>query len=174
MKIVFASDVHGSLYAMNDLTERIAEEKPDKAIFVGDFCGFGNAEKFRSLVKKITCPIVYVEGNCDHDDVLSSYGLESGRTSHIEILGDRRVFITHGHIYNRSRVPDYLTDGDVFVYGHLHKPFIIKEKGIIFVNDGSMARPREGSKPTYAVLTDEKVYIKDGKYGEILEVFSLN
>lgn len=168
MKFLFASDVHGSVFDMNLLAERIAEEKPDKAIFLGDFCGRSEGKLFRKAVEKIAAPIIYVDGNCDDDATLARYGFSSGGIEHVDYAFGRRIYCTHGHIRNRFRVPDYLTEGDVFCYGHLHTPFIEKQDGIWFVNCGSMARPRGGREKTYAVIEDGVARIKEGEYGETL------
>lgn len=168
MKFLFASDVHGSVFDMNLLAERISEEKPDKAIFLGDFCGRSEGKLFRKAVEKITAPILYVDGNCDDDETLSKYGLESMGFEHVDYAFGRRIYCTHGHIKNRFCPPDYLTDGDLFCYGHLHTPFIEKQNGIWFINCGSMARPRGGAQKTYAVVEDGVARIKEGEFGETL------
>ena len=168
MKFLFASDVHGSVYDMFRLAERISEEKPDKAIFLGDFCGRSEGKLFREAVEKIACPILYVDGNCDDDETLARYGLSSVGIEYVDYAFGRRIYCTHGHIKNRFYPPDYLVDGDVFCYGHLHTPFIEKQNGVWYVNCGSMARPRGGKEKTYAVIEDGVAYIRDGEYGETL------
>lgn len=169
MKYLFASDVHGSVPAMKLLSERIAAEKPDAAVFLGDFCGRGEIAAMKRAVAEVSAPIHYISGNCDDDFYIEAYGLKDEGRYFVDVLGERRIYACHGHIHNRSRLPDFLCSGDIFVYGHLHTPFIVEEGGIIFVNDGSMARPRGGAVKTYVIIDDEGIYIKDGEYGEILE-----
>ncbi|MBR1747603.1 MAG: YfcE family phosphodiesterase [Clostridia bacterium] len=168
MKYLFASDVHGSVFDMYTLAERIGQEKPDKVVFLGDFCGRGEPKLFREAVEKIKAPIVYVDGNCDEDYALERYGLASVGIEYVDYAFGRRIYCTHGHIKNRLNPPDYLTEGDLFVYGHLHVPFIEKQDGVWYLNCGSMARPRGSSVKTYAVVEDGVARIKDGEYGDTL------
>ena len=160
--------MHGSVRDMFLLVERTKEEKPNKVVFTGDFCGRGDAKLFKEAVGKISAPIIYVDGNCDTDDGLSRYGLVSSGSEYVDYCFNRRIYATHGHIRNRRNVPDYLTKGDVFVYGHLHTHFIMEQDGIIFVNCGSMARPRDGEDKSYVVIDDEGIRVKDGEYGEVI------
>lgn len=183
MKILFASDIHGSVADMFLLAERIAEEKPDKTVFLGDFCGTGNAAAFREAVKKISSPLIYVEGNCDSPAALDRYGLPRGASEYTAVANGKFLYATHGHLRNRRCLPEALRSERsafssagadergreaVFLYGHLHTPFIEREDGILFVNCGSMARPRNGAVKTYAVLDEQGVRIRDGEYGETL------
>ncbi|MBP5242910.1 MAG: metallophosphoesterase family protein, partial [Clostridia bacterium] len=41
MKLLIASDIHGSAYYAEKLTERIAEEKADRVILLGDLLYHG-------------------------------------------------------------------------------------------------------------------------------------
>ena len=41
MKLLFASDIHGSLFFLNKLVEAIDKEKPDKIILLGDLLYHG-------------------------------------------------------------------------------------------------------------------------------------
>lgn len=168
MKYLFASDVHGSVNDMYNLVDIIAKERPDKAVFLGDFCGGADSAEMSDAIKSINAPFTYVRGNCD-DGRLFLYGIFGSVSNTVEIIGERRIFCCHGHLNNRGNLPDFLTKGDIFVYGHLHTPFIEEENGIIFVNDGSMARPRGGAEKTYVVIDDRGIYIKDAGHGGILE-----
>lgn len=168
MKILFASDIHGSVYDMYRLVERIEEEAPDRTVLLGDFCGTCAPNLMREALEKINTPLDYLVGNSDRESVLSSYGLPTVCVKRILTVGDRKIFATHGHLYNRYRLPK-MEKGDVFVYGHLHVPSISAEDGIFLVNSGSMAFPRNGSKKAYAVVDETGISIKEGFYGDIIE-----
>lgn len=169
MKYLFASDIHGTVSDMLRLVDIInKEEKPDKAIFLGDFCGGGDSAGMSEAFKKIKAPFSYARGNCD-DERLFLYGINKSAAYVTETICGRKIFGCHGHINNRGNVPYCLGKGDIFIYGHLHTPFIEEEKGIIFVNDGSMARPRGGAEKTYVVIDDNGIYIKDAGHGGVLE-----
>jgi putative phosphoesterase len=47
-------------------------------------------------------------------------------------------------------------DTDVLVFGHTHKPWVRKIEGVLFVNDGSVGKPKDGDpRAAWALLTVE-------------------
>lgn len=166
MKYLFASDVHGSVADMRRLLEIIEEEKPDKSVFLGDFFGYGSYIEMSELFRRLGGKFTYVEGNCDGG--LHLYGVRASARSVTLNIGGRSVFCCHGHLFSPSDSRDMLDDGDIFIYGHLHTPFIEEQNGITVVNDGSMARPRGGFPKTYAIIDDDGVCIKDEDGAEIM------
>jgi putative phosphoesterase len=80
-------------------------------------------------------------------------------------VGDRRVRLVHG---SPRRVNEYLFEdkpaslyerlaahagADVFVFGHTHKPWIHEYGGVLFVNCGSVGKPKDGDpRGAFAVL----------------------
>jgi len=36
------------------------------------------------------------------------------------------------------------TDGDIFIYGHTHKPYVRDVHGKTFINAGSVGKPKDG------------------------------
>ena len=76
----------------------------------------------------------------------------------IDIEGNK-VLVTHGHYYGVSMAFDQLADAakqrgcNAAFFGHIHVPVLEKEDGILLVNPGSLAFPRQrGRSPSYAVL----------------------
>ncbi|MDZ7834879.1 MAG: metallophosphoesterase family protein [Alkalibacterium sp.] len=43
-------------------------------------------------------------------------------------------------------------DVKIVFYGHTHIPRVEKEEGIVFINPGSIAQPRDRAKGTYLVM----------------------
>ncbi|MGN1042114.1 MAG: YfcE family phosphodiesterase [Christensenellales bacterium] len=169
MKILFASDIHGSLSDMETLLKRIKEEKPDFIMFLGDFCGYSENEIFGEAFGKITFPYSYLRGNCDNGEVLTRHGLCAEAYTCVEKFGEKRVFGTHGHLYIYGGLPVGMEKGDIFVSGHTHVPVIFYRDGITVINCGSMARPRMSETKTYACIERNKAYIKNGETGEIVK-----
>src|SRR5215216_4824382 len=80
-------------------------------------------------------------------------------------LGDSRVRLVHG---SPRKVNEYLfedkpartferiaalADCDVLVFGHTHKPWIHEFGGVLFVNCGSVGKPKDGdARACFAVL----------------------
>jgi putative phosphoesterase len=47
-------------------------------------------------------------------------------------------------------------DADVLVFGHTHKPWVREIEGVLFVNDGSVGKPKDGDpRAAWALLTVE-------------------
>jgi putative phosphoesterase len=81
-------------------------------------------------------------------------------------LGDARVRLVHG---SPRKVNEYLfedkparlyerlaaqADCDVLVFGHTHKPWIREYGGVLFVNCGSVGKPKDGDpRAAFALLT---------------------
>ena len=80
-------------------------------------------------------------------------------------LGDRRVRLVHG---SPRKVNEYLfedkpartferiaaeADCDVLVFGHTHKPWVHEYGGVLFVNCGSVGKPKDGDpRGAFALL----------------------
>jgi putative phosphoesterase len=48
------------------------------------------------------------------------------------------------------------TDADVLVFGHTHKPWVREIGGVLFVNDGSVGKPKDGDpRASWALITAE-------------------
>ena len=83
-------------------------------------------------------------------------------------LGDQRVRLVHG---SPRKVNEYLfedkpartferiaagADCDVLVFGHTHQPWIQQYGGVLFVNCGSVGKPKDGDpRAGFALLDDE-------------------
>jgi len=47
------------------------------------------------------------------------------------------------------------SDADVIVFGHTHKPYTKEVDGVLFLNDGSVGKPKDGDwRACYAILED--------------------
>jgi putative phosphoesterase len=82
-------------------------------------------------------------------------------------LGDRGVHLVHG---SPRKVNEYLFEdkpaslyerlaaaeqSDVLVFGHTHKPWVAEFGGVLFVNCGSVGKPKDGDpRAAFAVLED--------------------
>jgi putative phosphoesterase len=81
-------------------------------------------------------------------------------------VGDRQVHLVHG---SPRKVNEYLfedkparlyerlaaaEDADLLAFGHTHKPWIREHGGVLFVNCGSVGKPKDGDgRAAFAVLT---------------------
>lgn len=144
MKVLIVSDTHGS---DTNLERAVARETPfDMMVHCGDVEG---REIFIQALADGPCCIV--AGNNDFFSDLP-------REEEIYLDGNK-VLVTHGHYYGVSMDLQGVVeeararDCQAVFFGHIHKPVIQKRNGILVVNPGSLAYPRQqGRKPSYAVL----------------------
>ena len=114
MKLMFASDIHGSLPATERVLERFAQSGARWLIILGDVLNHGPrnalpegyapgevAERLNSVAERI----VAVRGNCDSevDQMLLEFPLMADYST---VFADgRRFFLTHGHLWNPEKLP---------------------------------------------------------------------
>ncbi|MGM9556736.1 MAG: phosphodiesterase [Oscillospiraceae bacterium] len=174
MKLMIASDLHGSAYYTQQLQRRYEQEKPEKLILLGDILYHGPRndlprdyapkqviEMLNPLAGKILC----VRGNCDCEvdqmvlkfPVLADYG--------VLFLQGRTVYLTHGHVVNTKK-PLPFSDGDILLHGHTHVPVCEQHGNYCYLNPGSVSIPKQDSRHSYMVYEDGRFCWLDLMTGE--------
>lgn len=166
MKIIIASDIHGSEYYMNKLKMRFEDENAEQLILLGDlyyhgprnplpkdYNPAGVAKILNSLYNDIAC----VKGNCDSevDEMISDFSFTENMQLYIN---NKKIFLTHGHKLDADNLNNNF---DIIIYGHLHTGFINKKDNVILVNTGSVSLPKNETKNSYVLLTDNVLELKD-------------
>lgn len=169
MKILIVSDIHGSLPALEKVLAYYDAHGCELLCLLGDILNYGPRNGLpegldpQGIVQRLNeraASIVAVRGNCDSEvdqmllcfPILADYALVCD--------GKRKLFLTHGHIYNEENLPK-LAATDFFFYGHTHLQHIVPSDGVapIICNTGSPTFPKNGNPPTFAVYEDGKVEI---------------
>ena len=143
-RIMIVSDTHRKL---RTLTQALMDEgKIDKLIHLGDYEGDDEA-----IANMCGCELLIVPGNNDFFSPLP-------REREIELAG-RKVLLTHGHNYCVSLDLQTLREEciargiDIVMFGHTHRPLILVEDELTFINPGSISYPRQADKRcTYIML----------------------
>ena len=180
MKLMFASDIHGSALWCERMLEAYRREGAEQLCLLGDILYHGprndlpeghDPKRVIALLNPIKDEILCVRGNCDTEvdqmvlefPVLADYAVifENGR----------RFFLTHGHHFNPSALPP-LKKGDVLINGHSHVLCAKEVDGVHCLNDGSVSLPKEGNPHSYMVYENGVFYIKKMD-GEIILEYSL-
>ncbi|WP_454889734.1 phosphodiesterase [Serratia quinivorans] len=162
MKLIFASDIHGSLPATESLLAHFEQSGADWLILLGDLLNHGprNAlpvgyqpAQVAEQLNRYSDKIIAVRGNCDSevDQMLLSFPITASWQQ--VLLQKRRLFLTHGHLYHPSALPP-LSAGDVLVYGHSHLLQAERQGDIYCFNPGSVSIPKGGFPASYGILED--------------------
>jgi hypothetical protein len=171
MKLMFISDIHGSLFWLERALEKVEEEQPDSLVIVGDFLyhgprnplpkGYdpqGVANKLNEYNKKK--PITAVRGNCDAevDQMLLQFPMMG---DYVMLLHEgRRIYVTHGHGFSIENLPA-LSEKDIFIQGHTHLPVADVKEGVYVLNPGSISLPKENNPNSYGILEGGEFIVKD-------------
>ena len=181
MKLLIASDIHGSAYYCKKLIEAFEKEKADRILLLGDILYHGPRNDLPreyapktviALLNPLKNKIFCVRGNCDTEvdqmvldfPVLADYAAVP--------VGNRIMYATHGHIYNESKLPP-LCQGDILLNGHTHIPKCTEHEDYIYMNCGSVSIPKEDSPHSYVISENGAFYWKDLENGEIYNRFTV-
>ncbi|ADL12840.1 phosphodiesterase [Acetohalobium arabaticum] len=183
MKLGVVSDTHGSLSAWKETVKYL--EDTDMILHAGDLLYHGARNPLPSgydtegLVKELNgfCGnLLAVKGNVDAlvDDWVLPYPLSDYS---VVIDNGRKIVIYHGyqHESKAERVEFAEQFGaDILIYGHTHKPLLERIKGVILLNPGSAALPKQDpSQPTIAVIENTKIKIITLNDKEVIEELAL-
>ena len=169
MKLMIASDVHGSVYYCEKMIYAYKEEKADKLLLLGDLLYHGprndlpreyNPKKVINMLNDIANEILCVRGNCDADVDQMVLKFPIMAEYCILYLDNRMIFATHGHKFNEEN-PPLLKKGDIILTGHTHIPKFTKHENFYYINPGSVSIPKEGSRNGYLILENGKFLWKD-------------
>ena len=181
MKIMIASDLHGSELYCRNVLEAMQREQADKLLLLGDLLYYGprnplpegyNPQAVAAMLNAYKQQILCVRGNCDSevDQMMLDFPIMAEYC--ILSAGKRMIFATHGHIYNENHLP-MLQPGDVLLHGHTHIPVLADRGDYIYINPGSVTLPKEGSFRSYLIL-EEDIFTLKTLSGEVLEQQSLH
>ena len=153
MKLLIASDIHGSAYWCGKLMNLIQEENPDRVVLLGDLLYHGPRNDLpRDYAPKQVIPmlseikekIMAVRGNCEAevDQMVLPFPCLA---DYAQLMVEGKLFhLSHGHHQNPQNLPP-LPEGSVFLFGHTHVKLDESVSGIRCLNPGSVSIPKDGS-----------------------------
>ncbi len=164
MKLLIASDIHGSAKYCKLLVEAYRRENAEMLLLLGDILYHGPRnplpeeyapQEVATLLGEIKGRILCVRGNCDSevDQMVLPFPVTP---DYAAVFADGiRIYLSHGH----REVPP-LTEKDVYITGHTHVP-LKEKKGYLHLNPGSVSLPKEGSAHGYILYDNGKFYFKN-------------
>ena len=170
MKLMIASDIHGSAYYCKQLLQAFEKEAADRLLILGDILYHGPRndlpreyapKEVLAMLNGMQDKIFCVRGNCDTevDQMVLSFPILADYC--ILTAGERLVYATHGHNHNLQALPP-LQPGDILLHGHTHipawEPF---GNGNLYLNPGSVSIPKNGSAHSYMTLENGVFSWKD-------------
>lgn len=167
-KILVVSDIHGCLPTLQKVVNFYHKEHYNLMIVLGDILNYGprncipdgiDAKGIATLLNSMKEDIVAVRGNCDSevDQMLLEFPIMETYT--ILVNGGKRIFLTHGHIYNEENMPTMRADA--FFYGHTHLWKLEKSiNGTLICNTGSITFPKQNRIATFATIDNSVVNVR--------------
>ena len=162
MKLMIASDLHGSAYYTRLLLTAMDREQPDRLLLLGDLLYHGPRndlpreyapKQVIQLLNARKSQILCVRGNCEAEvdqmvlefPVLSEFG--------VVFADGLTLYMLHGH--KNLDLP--VLPGDILLCGHTHVPAVRKDGEHYYVNPGSVSIPKEGSCHGYIMLENRQL-----------------
>ncbi|MGN1338403.1 MAG: phosphodiesterase [Candidatus Coprovivens sp.] len=172
MKIIIASDIHGSLKYTKKLEELIEKEKTNKIILLGDLLYHGarnqlpeeyNTMEVANILNKYKDIIIAVRGNCDSevDDMVTEFDTRSDYKE-IDIEGIKFI-LTHGHL--NPWLIDIIKDNYV-LQGHTH---VYNLDGKV-LNPGSVGIPKTNPEHTCLLYENKEFKLIDLDNNNIISI----
>ena len=141
MKLLIMSDTHGD----EEVIDRVKSYHPNAHTII--HCGDSELPYLHPALQGVE----RVKGNCDHDP------------NYLEELvfqvNDERVYVTHGHLYDVKNSPMKLSyrakevGAQIVCFGHSHVLGAEYVEGILFINPGSLKKPRRIEEKSFVTLT---------------------
>ena len=169
MKIMFASDIHGSAYYARLVKERFIEEKADKLVLLGDLLYHGPRndlprdyapKQVIDILNSLSEYILCVRGNCDSevDQMVLNFPIMADYM--VMYLDGKELYITHGHKFNTKNLPS-IKKGTYLMNGHTHVSANEEINGIIYLNPGSVSIPKENTGHSYMIYENGEFTLKN-------------
>lgn len=169
MKLMIASDIHGSLYYCDLMLKAFETEKADKLLLLGDILYHGprndlpkdyNPKEVIEKLNAISDKIICVRGNCDTEvdqmvlnfPIMADYG--------VLYVDGTQIYATHGHKYGEQNPPTCVKNA-ILLGGHTHVPKCQEYENYTYINPGSVSIPKEASPHSYIVFENNTFVWKD-------------
>ena len=169
MKLMIASDIHGSAEWCEKLISSYKAEKADRLLLLGDLLYHGprnnlpdgySCKSVIDILNSMKDELLCVKGNCDSEvdqmvlefPIMAEYAYLS--------VNEINIFATHGHKFNPNNLPP-LKKGDVLLCGHTHIPALREINGIVYMNPGSVSLPKASSHHGYMIFENKSFYWRD-------------
>lgn len=181
MRLMIASDIHGSAFYCRQMLEAYEREEADRLLLLGDILYHGprndlpreyDSKQVIGMLNPVKENLLCVRGNCDTEvdqmvlefPIMAEYCLLD--------LDGLTIFATHGHNFNPNHLP-MLKKGDILLNGHTHVPACEEKESYIYMNPGSVSIPKENSVHSYMIY-DKNIFEWKDINGEVYQTWKTN
>ena len=173
-------DLVGYGAAPNEVTERIRREGfptvmgnyDDGVGFERDECGCAYREEAERLLGDRSLAWTRAQTTSENKAYLRTLEKE------IRFAADgKRILLVHGsprkmneYLFEDRAISSFQrlaasSNADIIVFGHTHKPYVKEVDGVLFVNDGSVGKPKDGDwRACYVILENGTPTFRRVKY----------
>lgn len=180
MKLLVASDIHGSLSAARAVVKYFEFFKCDYIVLLGDLLYHGprnplpeehDPKAVAMLLNRYSSKIISCRGNCDAevDQMVLDFPCQGDYSLLCD--GSNRIFCTHGHFYsprNPEGIPYVdggreirLSGANIQFFGHTHVQVLEKAGEVTVCNPGSLSLPKGGSPKGFALYDNGRISLYD-------------
>ena len=179
MRLLIASDLHGSIESLRFLVEKARQMDPDMLVLLGDLVyhgprnplpdGYDTRLVMREMpdLTALPCPVAAVRGNCDAEVDLGLLPFPVVDTTWLDADG-LRIFVSHGHHLPENPPCPGFKPGTAFLRGHTHVPRGETLGGLHFWNPGSLSLPKSGFPRSYGLYENGLFRVLDMQGKEVL------
>ena len=154
MKLMIASDIHGSALYCGQMLHAYEREGADRLLLLGDILYHGPRndlpegyapKEVIAMLNPEKENLLCVRGNCDTevDQMVLEFPIMADYTT-LMLENGRTLFATHGHLFDPDHLPP-LPAGSAFAFGHIHTKHAERQGDLLILNPGSLSIPKDGS-----------------------------
>ena len=171
MKILIASDIHGSARYCRELVDLYHASGAERMLLLGDLLYHGPRNDLPEeyapkevirMLSDLRDEIFAVRGNCEAevDQMVLPFPVMADYCILPVCAGTRILYATHGHVYHEGNRPP-MKKWDILLHGHTHVWKAEKRDGFYLLNPGSVSLPKEGNSRTCAFLEEDIFTVTD-------------
>lgn len=150
MKIAIFSDLHDNIPNLDIFLSQIKQYQVKSLIFCGDL---SNPETLHYLCQNFTDSIYLVGGNADSFDEYDTRKIKNLIYNKYKLefkLDNQKILVAHKPTDLKKILAEGNQGFDFAFYGHTHKPWLLRQDGLIMANPGTLREP--AGKSSFALL----------------------
>lgn len=168
MKLMFASDIHGSRSACEAVLNAYKAEGAERLILLGDLLYHGPRNNLPdeydpkgviALLNGVKNELFACAATATRRSIRWCSNSQSWRITPSLIWMAARLSSPTAHLFNLDNLPPH-KPGDLLIHGHTHVLTVQEKDGMTYINPGSAALPKENHPKSYMIYENGVFTIK--------------